>query len=137
MASLYGKHWLDMWADIPMDSVKDEWAAGLAKFSLMEIGKAINHCADNLQFPPTLPEFKRICAAMKPGEITKALPRHFTAEEIERNHERLQAEAEKLQKKQERGMKDWAHAIIQRVKDGDRTVSDIAARFAKQAIEAA
>lgn len=62
LALMYGKQWLDLWAGLPIDAVKAEWARTLtgvepeamrmALDSLMSQGKA---------FPPALPEFVSLC----------------------------------------------------------------------------
>ena len=57
-ASLYGKHWLDMWADVPMADVKDAWSTELAGMTGEQIGKALDHVG---KFPPTCPEFVALC----------------------------------------------------------------------------
>jgi hypothetical protein len=137
MASLYGKHWIDMWADIPMDAVKEEWQGGLYGFSLLEIGDAINHCAENNKFPPTLPEFRDLCRDMKRKHqpTHKALPRHYTKEEREANHQRLQ-QAFKVVRKHG-GNRDWAIKILEQHEQDPRSVQDIALRFAHEAVAAA
>lgn len=133
MASLYGKHWLDMWADVPVEAVKNEWANGIERFKLPEIGKAIEHCAAHCKFPPTLPEFIQLCKANTPSEIHKALPRHLTDEELAANQRRIQEEVAKLAANPPRDYKQWARNILRDVKAGIKC-NDVAVRFAHEAL---
>ncbi|HYN54376.1 MAG TPA: hypothetical protein VES38_06700 [Methylotenera sp.] len=93
-----------MWIDIPMDSVKSEWQTKLSGMSSKSVFKAVDYCAENLKFPPSLPEFVLLCKANTPSEITKALPRHFTDEEIEVNKKKLEKINSDLTRKSSR---DW------------------------------
>lgn len=133
MASLYGKHWLDMWADVPMDAVKEEWQGGLYGFNLTEIGNAINYCAENNKFPPTLPEFRDLCNSLrKPAPPHKALPRHFTKEELEQSQQKLRNAFQVVRKYG--GDRDWATRILERHQQDPRSVNDVALRFAQEAV---
>lgn len=58
LGASYGKHWLDMWAGVPMGQVKATWADALAQFQPATIAEALN---DLGKFPPTLPEFVDLC----------------------------------------------------------------------------
>lgn len=132
MASLYGKHWIDMWADIPMDAVKEEWQGGLYGYSFKEIGAAIDYCGTNNKFPPTLPEFRELCKSMRKPTMAKALPRYFTPEEMENNKERLSVAFKQL-KPSGLGDREWAKKILARAKSGE-VVPYIALRFANEAL---
>lgn len=57
-AALYGKHWFEMWADVPMADVKDAWATELRGVSGQQIVAALEKVG---KFPPTLPEFVALC----------------------------------------------------------------------------
>lgn len=62
LLAMYGKHWLDMWADTDVDAVKASWAAALAGLD----GECICLSLDALRsqgrpFPPTQPEFVALC----------------------------------------------------------------------------
>jgi len=134
MASFYGKHWLDMWADVPIDSVKSEWQSRLTCMSSKVVFKAVDYCADNLKFPPTLPEFVQLCKANTPHEITKALSRHFTEAEIELNQERIKKASSDLAKTPITDMKQWARDLISGNKISNNP--DLAIRMAKEALAA-
>lgn len=58
LAALYGRHWLEMWADVPMADVKDAWASGLAGRTGEELAAGLAKLG---KFPPTLPEFMEFC----------------------------------------------------------------------------
>lgn len=64
LAAMYGRHWLDLWADVPMADVKTAWQHGLAGIAGEQLRHALEHCASGAQrFPPTLGEFAAICRA--------------------------------------------------------------------------
>lgn len=65
--TLYGKHWLDMWHDIPMASVKEAWRAALSGCSADQIRHALAHCVATSKFPPTAPEFAGFCRQFRPS----------------------------------------------------------------------
>lgn len=81
MASLYGKHWLDMWEGMPQEAVQAEWYAKLQGIPVKAIMQALEVCAEKHKFPPTLPEFLQICKAHMPKTFNRALPRFRTAEQ--------------------------------------------------------
>lgn len=118
-----------MWIDIPMDSVKAEWQAKLSGMSSKTVFRAVDYCADNVKFPPSLPEFVQLCKANTPSEITKALPRHFTGEEIEANRERIEKISTDLTRKSSRDwVKHWS-TILDNPK-GEKEITLAAAREA-------
>ena len=65
-AAMYGKHWLDLWAHIPMDAVKAEWAQQLEHIPVPAMRLALNHLEVHNKFPPTLPEFRGLCEQFRP-----------------------------------------------------------------------
>ena len=58
LAAMYGKHWLDLWADVPMADVKDAWQTELAGVTGDQLVAALKGLG---KFPPTLPEFVALC----------------------------------------------------------------------------
>lgn len=128
MASFYGKHWLDMWADVPVDSVKAEWQAKLSGMSSKTVFKAVDYCADNLRFPPTLPEFVQLCKANTPHEINKAIGRQFTQEELQKNHERITEISNGISTKSKTDFRAWIKPIIANPK----AYPDISLKLAKE-----
>lgn len=67
LAALYGKHWLELWADVPMDDVKDAWRDALHGVTAGMIRSALEHCQRHNTFPPTCPEFVSLCRQFRPG----------------------------------------------------------------------
>ena len=116
MASFYGRHWIAMWEGVPLDSVKSEWQEKLSGMSSKTVFRAVDYCSENLKFPPSLPEFILLCKANTPSEITKALPRHFTSEEIEANRERIEKISTDLTRKSSRDWVKYWNAILDRPK---------------------
>lgn len=75
MATLYGKHWLELWRGIPMADIKDTWRSSLERFDSATIAKALEFVKAEMPFPPTCPEFTKLCAQYAPREEPlKALP---------------------------------------------------------------
>ncbi len=101
-----------MWSGVPLDSVKAEWQSKLSGMSSKSVFKAVDYCADKLKFPPTLPEFSQLCKANTPQEVTKALTRHFTDEEINSNRERISKISNELLKKDTTDYHAWAKRIV-------------------------
>jgi len=101
-----------MWADIPVDAVKAEWQAKLSGMSSKTVFKAVDYCSDNLKFPPTLPEFVQLCKASTPHEITKAIGRQFTPEELQKNHERITEISHGISAKSKSDYRAWIKPII-------------------------
>ena len=130
MASFYGKHWLDMWIDIPMDSVKAEWQAKLSGMPSKTVFRAVDYCADNVKFPPSLPEFMQLCKANTPSEITKALPRHFTDEELEANKKKLEKINSDLTRKSSRDWVRYWNTIL----DNPKGLQEITLSCAREAL---
>lgn len=74
MISLYGKKWVDQYGDFinPANKKISEivmvWAEALADVDILRIERALRNCLSRESpFPPTLPEFKAMCAR-KPWE---------------------------------------------------------------------
>lgn len=126
--SIYGKHWADLWKDAQLDEVVNDWAEYLDGVNPYTMKDAIDHCANHLKFPPTLPEFKMICKELHKPAVTKAIPRHYTEEELKRNQERVHEAVQTLQPK--RDMMAWAKRIL----ENPKVRPDIAIRFAKEAL---
>jgi hypothetical protein len=56
----YGKRFGDQWAQADMDKLIAHWAAELAGYSGAELKRGVDALASR-DWPPTLPEFKRMC----------------------------------------------------------------------------
>lgn len=119
-----------MWEGVPLDSVKFEWQEKLRGMSSKVVFKAVDYCSSNLKFPPSLPEFILLCKANTPSEITLALPRHFTTDEIAKNHERMEKAIKNLDVTARTDYKGWAKNIIANPKN----YPDISLKFAQEAL---
>lgn len=70
----YGSKWLAMWGNTNLANVRALWAEKLSGFA--ENPKALSHalnCLDEHPFPPTLPEFLKLCRNA-PEPYKPALP---------------------------------------------------------------
>lgn len=64
--AMYGKAWLDLWADANIPNVKAVWAESLRNVSVEEMRLAIEAMEKKgSAFPPSLPEFKFLCGQFK------------------------------------------------------------------------
>jgi hypothetical protein len=132
LASIFGKRWFDFWAGSDMPTVKSTWTRGLKGIQGYQIRDALDYVADNAQFVPDLPAFKKICDGMKKQEVQQAIERKFTKEEMENNHQRMQHELGKLRiDKHEVGHKAWAHRILANPK----AYPDISVKYAQEALQ--
>lgn len=112
LAALYGRHWFDLWADVPMADVKDAWAEAIGNASGEAIRRALEHCAVHNKFPPTAPEFAALCRGFRPTPSsvgTLPAPRD-PKEEIAENMRREIAKLREAGRK--RDPKDWARQIL-------------------------
>ena len=69
MASIYGKKWIDQYGEFvynnsdKVSSVVTIWAEALADVEISRLERALRMCLSReCPFPPTLPEFKAMCA---------------------------------------------------------------------------
>ena len=127
-ASAYGKHWMDMWNGANIEEIKGDWAEYLDGINPLNMKEALDYCIEHKPFPPTLPEFKILCKQLHKTDVTKALPRKFTPEEIERNQQRVHAAVSQLTEKTD--YKAWARKILA----SPKSYHDISVRFAKEAL---
>jgi hypothetical protein len=85
-ALMYGRGWLDMWAGMPMDAVKADWAGALHGFEPETIRLAIEHLkTEGKPFPPAQPEFISLCRQfVRRGShrLSLAAPRYQPPENI-------------------------------------------------------
>jgi hypothetical protein len=108
-AAMYGKHWFDLWADVPMADVKAAWRADLAKVDGEQIRKALEHCKAQCKFPPTLPEFVGLCKAFALARQRPALPDYSRAEIAP---EVLAEIAKMFEEQRKAEPDDWARNIL-------------------------
>lgn len=60
MTRRYGALFLDMWSGLDFDDVKQAWREDLAGFNKEELQVGLAACRQR-DFPPTLPQFMRLC----------------------------------------------------------------------------
>jgi hypothetical protein len=74
LANNYGTAWTGRFASAELlEAAKAEWAIDLARYRPGEIGQAIELCKRQFQSkPPTLGEFRALCAAMAAGRTIAA-----------------------------------------------------------------
>lgn len=135
MSMSYGRHWLEMWMNLPISEVKAEWSEKLKEngITLSIAIKTIDHLIDDGKtFPPTLPEFLQHCKGLKPKVYNQALPHKYSEEELAHKREKL-AEATSVLTKSNNANKAWAKRILANVENGIH-YPDISIRFAKEAM---
>ena len=65
-ASFYGHVWRSLFKhEWFLDFTKKEWVEGLSSFSDEVINKAVIHCRDYCEMPPTLPQVIILCRQIK------------------------------------------------------------------------
>lgn len=95
LLAMYGKHWLDLWADTDVPRVKASWAAALSGLD----GECIRLALGELRtigkpFPPTQPEFVSLCRQFVrrgPHRLSLASPR-YEPENVFKNLRKLMDE---------------------------------------------
>lgn len=60
LSAMYGSKFATMWAGVNPQSIKAVWAEELGELSGEEIADGLRACMDR-DWPPTLPEFMRLC----------------------------------------------------------------------------
>lgn len=136
LATTFGKHWIDLWAHIPIQEVKADWSRRLREnnIGLTLALKAIDDMVSaGKTYPPTLPEFIQHCKGARPQHFNKAIVRIYTDEELALNRSRIQSEIAKL--KPVNDYRKWARDILADSEKG-LVLPDISVRFAKEALNA-
>lgn len=68
LGAMYGERFHKQWGDIPGEEVVQVWAEELAGFTAEEIATGLNACKLR-EWPPTLPEFLRLCRPWMASEL--------------------------------------------------------------------
>lgn len=91
MAAYYGTLFVDRWKGLNLDEVKAVWSKELATFSDNPecFKRALKALVEGSTYPPTLPEFVKLCRQHYERPALPALEHKFTDEEVERNKERI------------------------------------------------
>jgi hypothetical protein len=108
-ATMYGKHWYEAWAGIPLDRVKQTWREDLAFASGEQMRKGLDYCKTHNKFPPTCPEFVGLCKTFAPAYERPALADRSRTE----MPPEIRAEIAKMfDKQRKRDPKDWAREVL-------------------------
>lgn len=93
LKAMYGARFLDAWADVKPEEMFRTWSAVVSRFDADTIGKALRELLENNPFPPTLPEFAKLCAkhAPAPAQSRIALPAPDTSAEAKAAREKAAA----------------------------------------------
>lgn len=67
MLNHYGKRFLDQWANVDPEGLKQHWAQQLATLTEAELKRGISRL-DQCTWPPTLPEFRQLCRSAQDYE---------------------------------------------------------------------
>ena len=109
------------------------WWAKLEKYEFMVVSKAFDRYVNSNKFMPTISDILDICRLQEPKEFVKALPRHFTEQEIRNNHDRMKRVASEIASKPTVDPKAWARRILNDSEKG-RYKNEIGIKFAKEAL---
>jgi hypothetical protein len=99
----------------------------------MVVSKAFDRYVNSNKFMPTISDILDICRMQEPKEFVKALPRHFTEQEIRNNHDRMKRVASEIASKPTVDPKAWARRILNDSEKG-RYKNEIGIKFAKEAL---
>lgn len=69
-SAMYGSKFADLWRGCDLANVKAQWAEDLAGYTPDEIKRGIDACKTGRDWPPTLPEFLKLCR--KPIDAERA-----------------------------------------------------------------
>jgi hypothetical protein len=109
------------------------WWAKLEKYEFMVVSKAFDRYVNSNKFMPTISDILDICRMQEPKEFVKALPRHFTEQEIRNNHDKMKRLASEIASKPNVDPKSWARRILNDAEKG-RYKNEIGIKFAKEAL---
>jgi hypothetical protein len=130
-ATMYGRHWLELWNGVPMDAVMATWAEDLAGCTADQLRRALDHCRGGQKFPPTCPEFLELCRQFRATPDVAGYLKPPTAQGIPAN---IQSEIDRFLRRQpgdKRDPKDWARKILA----NPSVYPHISSEFAREALE--
>lgn len=61
LLAMYGNRFTSMWEGLDPQQIKQVWADGLAGFGKEDILRGLDACKTGRDWPPTLPEFRKLC----------------------------------------------------------------------------
>jgi len=109
------------------------WWSKLERYEFMVVSKAFDRYVNNNKFMPTISDILDICRLQEPKEFVKALPRHFTEQEIRNNHDKMKRVASEIASRPTADPKAWARRILNDLEKG-RYKNNIGIKFAKEAL---
>lgn len=120
----YGERWLRMWADVPTDALRRDWAEVLHGMS----GERIAHGLANLpnDNPPNAAQFRAICLAFVP--TLRALPAPAA------DPDRVRSAMAQMTRPEPHHPKAWAWRLKDREEAGER-LSAVQRRFWREALQ--
>ena len=109
------------------------WWAKLQKYEFMVVSKAFDKYVNSNKFMPTISDILDICRLQEPKAFIKALPRHFSEQEIKSNHDKMKRVAFEIASRPVVDSKAWARRILNDAEKG-KYKSLIGIKFAKEAL---
>ena len=127
MANIYSK-------PEPTQDTLRIWWAKLNQYEFMQVSRAFDHWVDSNKYMPNIADVLETIKAQKPKEFIKALPRHFTEQELLNNHERMKKLAQDISNQKSDDPKAWARKIINDYDKGKYKL-EIGVKFAREALK--
>lgn len=109
------------------------WWAKLEKYPFLTVSKSFDTYVNSNKFMPTISDIVDLCRVSEPKPFVKALPRHFSDQELKNNHEKMKALAKEMVNQRSNDPKAWARRIINDAEKG-RYKIEIGIKFAKEAL---
>ena len=126
IASIYSK-------PEPTQDTLRVWWAKLEKYEFMDVSHAFDDWVNRNKYMPTIADVLETLRANQPKDFVKALPRHFTEEEIKNNHDRMKKTVQEISSKPSLDPKAWARKIVNDFDKG-KYKSEIGLKFAREAL---
>lgn len=111
------------------------WWAKLEKYPFLIVSKSFDTYVNSNKFMPTISDIVDLCRASEPKPFVKALPRHFSEQELKNNHEKMKAITKEMANQKNSDLKAWARKILNDAEKG-RYKIEIGIKFAKEALRA-
>ena len=126
IASIYSK-------PEPTQDTLRVWWAKLEKYEFMDVSHAFDDWVNRNKYMPTIADVLETLRANQPKDFVKALPRHFTEEEIKNNYDRMKRTVQEISSKPALDPKAWARKIVNDFDKG-KYKSEIGLKFAREAL---
>lgn len=109
------------------------WWAKLERYEFMVVSKAFDTYVNSNKFMPTISDILDLCRLQEPPQFVKALPRHFSEEEIRNNHDKMKRVVGEIASKPSVDPKAWARRILNDADKGKYKL-EIGVKFAREAL---